>query len=352
MTGVGTCPESDRPRESPAARKPLVAVRDLTIGFPAAGGTAIAVHGVGFDAYPGETLGIVGESGCGKSLSLRALLGIVPQPGEVLAGEVSWKGEVELLQDRRRLRAMRGREISMVFQDPLESLNPVYSIGDQLIEVLRKRAGLARGAARRQAVELLDRVGIPSAAARLRDYPHQLSGGMRQRVMIAIAIACGPELLIADEPTTALDVTIQDQILSLLAGLQQESGLSILLVSHDLGVIAQMADRIAVMYAGHIVETGTADEVLSAPRHPYTAALIASAPKAVGADGERRSLQAIGGSPPSVSDLPPGCAFAPRCTHAVDACTQVNMRLDERAHATACPVIDVSRDANGGADGR
>jgi oligopeptide/dipeptide ABC transporter ATP-binding protein len=346
MTGADVSSQAEPPPVAVQQAPPLVRVRDLSIAFPTAGGSALAVQGVSFEASAGETLGIVGESGCGKSLSLRALLGIVPEPGEVLGGEIAWKDEIDLLRDPRRLRAMRGREVSMIFQDPLESLDPVYSIGDQLMEVLRRRAGRSRRAARSEAVELLDRVGIPSAQARLRDYPHQLSGGMRQRVMIAVAIACGPELLLADEPTTALDVTIQDQILSLLAELQQDSGLSILLVSHDLGVIAQMADRIAVMYAGRIVETGSAEEVLTAPRHPYTAALIASAPQAVGGRAGQR-LEAIGGSPPSITELPPGCAFAPRCPHALPSCVEVDMRLDERAHASACPVVDANAEPRG-----
>jgi peptide/nickel transport system ATP-binding protein len=346
------------PVRSPAAtsageRAPLVRVRDLTVGFPAVGGTALAVRGVSLEAFPGETLGIVGESGCGKSLSLRALLGIVPQPGQVLGGEIAWREDADLLCDERRLRAMRGREISMIFQDPMESLNPVYSVGDQLTEVLRLRGGLARKDAKRHAIELLDRVGIPSAAERLRDYPHQLSGGMRQRVMIAIAIACGPQLLLADEPTTALDVTIQDQILSLLSELQQESGLTILLVSHDLGVIAQMADRIAVMYAGRVVETGTVDEVLTSPRHPYTAGLIASAPEAVEARSGGR-LETIGGAPPTIAELPAGCAFAPRCPHAEQRCVEVDMALDRGPgeHASACPVVVASDERQaGGSDG-
>jgi oligopeptide/dipeptide ABC transporter ATP-binding protein len=342
MSAVG---EALHPNPNTRARSPLVRVSDLTIGFPATDGPALAVRDVSLEAFPGETLGIVGESGCGKSLTLRALLGLVPEPGRVLHGEMSWKTEVDLLDDARRLREMRGREISMIFQDPLESLNPVFSIGDQLTEVLRKRGGLSRGEARRAAIELLDRVGIPSAAARLRDYPHQLSGGMRQRVMIAIAIACGPELLLADEPTTALDVTIQDQILSLLAELQDEQGLSMLLVSHDLGVIAQMADRVAVMYAGRVVETGSVDEVLSSPRHPYTAALIASAPQTAGGHAGAR-FETIGGSPPLIGQLPPGCAFAPRCRFATEQCVEVDMRLDEGAgaHASACPVVDLSRE--------
>jgi oligopeptide/dipeptide ABC transporter ATP-binding protein len=328
---------------------PLLRVSDLTIGFPFSDGVARAVREVSFEAHPGETLGIVGESGCGKSLTLRALLGIVPAPGAVLAGSIEWKGETDLVEDRSRLRAMRGREISMVFQDPMESLNPVYSIGDQLTEVLRKRGGLARRPARTKAVELLDRVGIPSAAERLRSYPHELSGGMRQRVMIAIAISCSPKLLLADEPTTALDVTIQDQILSLLSDLQRETGLTMLLVSHDLGVISQMADRIAVMYAGRVVETGTADEVLLTPRHPYTAGLLESTPEAVDAASGSR-LQTIGGSPPSIADLRDGCTFAPRCRFAQPACEGVDMRLDRApsAHASACPMVDRDLKPRGG----
>jgi oligopeptide/dipeptide ABC transporter ATP-binding protein len=321
-------------------QQPLLAVRDLTIGFPTADGVALAVQDVSLSASAGETLGIVGESGCGKSVSLRALLGLVPEPGRVLGGEIAWGGADLLRLDRRAMREVRGREISMIFQDPMESLNPVFSVGDQLVEVLRKRKGLARGAARRRAVELLDRVGIPSAAQRLRDYPHQLSGGMRQRVMIAIAIACEPRLLLADEPTTALDVTIQDQILTLLAELQRETGLAMLLVSHDLGVVAQVADRVAVMYAGRVVETGPVEQVLEAPRHPYTAGLIASAPHGSAGSGAR--LETIGGSPPSIVDRPAGCAFAPRCGHAVERCAEVDMRLDAAEHATACPILDVS----------
>jgi oligopeptide/dipeptide ABC transporter ATP-binding protein len=341
--------ERSQPPADDASTDPLLRVAGLTIGFPAASGAALAVRAVDFEVAPGETLGIVGESGCGKSLSLRALLGLVPEPGVVLDGEILWRGTDLLRLDRRALRALRGREISMIFQDPMESLNPVFSVGDQLMEVLRKRAGLPRKAARRRAVELLDRVGIPSAAQRLRDYPHQLSGGMRQRVMIAIAIACGPRLLLADEPTTALDVTIQDQILTLLAELQRDTGLTILLVSHDLGVIAQMADRIAVMYAGSVVETGTADEVLSAPRHPYTAGLIASAPDGSGGLSGAR-LETIGGAPPTITELPEGCAFAPRCRHAQLRCAHVAMRLDRGPgeHASACPVVDVGERRAGG----
>jgi oligopeptide/dipeptide ABC transporter ATP-binding protein len=342
---------SDATRGEPDRTAALLQVRELAIGFPTGHGPALAVNDVSLELHRGETLGIVGESGCGKSVTLRALLGIVPDPGAVLGGEVLWDDGTDLLKDPRRLHEMRGREISMIFQDPLESLNPVFSIGSQLVEVLRKRGGLSRRQARERAIELLDRVGIPSAKMRLGDFPHQLSGGMRQRVMIAIALACGPSLLLADEPTTALDVTIQDQILTLLADLRRETGLAILLVSHDLGVIAQMADRIVVMYAGHAVEAGSADEVLLQPRHPYTAGLIASAPDAVAGGAEIDSrLEAIGGSSPSISEVPAGCAFAPRCRHARPECSEVDMTLDAPAggHRSACPVIDVRAEMRNG----
>ncbi|ADB53494.1 ABC transporter ATP-binding protein [Conexibacter woesei] len=324
---------------------PLLDVSGLTIGFPTSTGHALAADGVGFGVDAGETLGLVGESGCGKSVSLRSLLGVIPRPGRVLGGTAMWRGERDLLDaSRGDWRAVRGREIAMIFQDPQQSLNPVYSIGDQLVEVLTKRAGRTRRDARARAVELLDRVGIPSARERLRDYPHQLSGGMRQRVMIAIAIACEPALLLADEPTTALDVTIQDQILSLLADLQAESGMALILVSHDLGVIGQACDRVSVMYAGRVVESGDVDEVLLAPRHPYTRGLLAAVPAM---PGEQRSerIAAIPGQPPTIADLPPGCSFAPRCGLARAECALVPMELDRRAgaHRSACPFADAAR---------
>jgi peptide/nickel transport system ATP-binding protein len=334
------------------ARQPILAVDGLIVGFPGLEGPTLAVRGVSFSVGPGETLGIVGESGCGKSLTLRALIGLVPEPGSVLAGAVTWQGAQQLLGEEEQLREVRGREISMIFQDPLQSLNPVFSIGDQLTEVLRLRAGLSRRDARQRAVHLLDRVGIASASARLGDFPHQLSGGMRQRVMIAIALACDPVLLLADEPTTALDVTVQDQILSLLAELQAENGMSTVLVSHDLGVIAQMADQVAVMYAGHFVETGSCDEILLSPRHPYTAALISSAPRASTASGSAR-FAAIGGSPPTIEQVPVGCPFAPRCDFATAGCGEVDMSLDAElgAHRSACPMTDLSEDEEGSGDG-
>ncbi|MFI5009718.1 MAG: ABC transporter ATP-binding protein [Solirubrobacterales bacterium] len=281
----------------------LLAVRDLTVSFPARGegesavdrasspargGRTPAVDHVSFEVHAGETLGVVGESGCGKSTTLRALLGLVASPGRVEAGEARWRDREDLLgMPRSGLREVRGREIAMVFQDPLESLDPLFSIGDQLREVLRLRREFSRADARREAVRLLKRVHLPGAETRLGDYPHQLSGGMRQRVTIALAIARSPALLLADEPTTALDVTIQDQILSLLAELQEDLGMAIVLVSHDLDVIAQYADRMLVMCAGRILEQGAVSEVLSAPKDPYTAALVASLPPRISdSDGE------------------------------------------------------------------
>lgn len=258
----------------------LLGVRDLTVSFPVPSGRALAVDRVSFDVHRGETIGIVGESGCGKSTTLKALLGLVASPGRIEAGRALWReGEDLLHMSRPSLREVRGREIAMIFQDPLESLDPVFSIGDQLREVLRSRGGLSKAAARREALRLLERVHMPAAERRLGDYPHQLSGGMRQRVTIALAIASSPALLLADEPTSALDLTIQDQILSLLAELQGELGMAMILVSHDLGVIAQCSDRVLVMYAGQVVEVGTVSEVLNTPRHPYTAALLASIPR-------------------------------------------------------------------------
>jgi len=234
---------------------------------------------------------------------------------------------------------MRGNRIAMIFQDSLECLDPMYTVGSHLVEVLRAGAGLSRAQARSRAVELLDRVGIPAPSERMRAYPHQLSGGLRQRVVIALAIACSPDLLLADEPTTALDVTIQDQILTLLGDLQEETGMAMILVSHDLGVIAQSCDTVAVMYGGFIVETGSVDEVLDSPRHPYTAALLASEPDVASV---RSRLEAIPGQPPLITDLPPGCPFTPRCRYARDGCEQVGMALSALpgGHATACPMVE------------
>jgi peptide/nickel transport system ATP-binding protein len=322
------------------AKAPLLRVEQLAIDVPTADATAALVRGLSFEVEPGQTLGLVGESGSGKSLTLRALLGLLPHPVHVASGTAVWRGGTDLLSaDDRVQRRTRGSEIAMIFQDPLESLDPMYTVGAHLVEVLTVRGGLSRSGARRRAVELLARVGIPAPEERVRAYPHQLSGGMRQRVVIALAIACAPALLLADEPTTALDVTIQDQILTLLEDLQEESGMAMILVSHDLGVIAQSCDMVAVMYAGNIVETGTVDQVLEAPRHPYTAALLASKP---GVGSSRSRLEVIPGQPPLMTELVPGCTFAPRCRFAREGCELISMTLDRppEQHASACPMVE------------
>ena len=321
-----------------AAAAPLLEVENLYTAFPTAHGSVMAASGVSFSLAERETKGIVGESGSGKSITLRSLLGLVPEPGRVIEGTVRWAGRDLLALRPAELRAIRGREISLIFQDPTSSLNPVYTIGEQIAETLRIKLGMPSRAARERAVELLDHVGIPAAKSRLGSYPHELSGGMRQRVMIAIAIACKPRLLLADEPTTALDVTIQDQILALLAELQDEFGMAMILVSHDLGVVAQNCDSVAVMYAGHVVEDAPAKELFESPRHPYTAALLEALPS-IRSPGTRGRLRQISGQPPDLSRLPEGCPFRPRCTHARDACSDVTMESVEvgRHHTTACP---------------
>jgi oligopeptide/dipeptide ABC transporter ATP-binding protein len=320
--------------------EPLLRVRGLTAGFPTLRGLALAARSVDFDVAAGSSLGLIGESGCGKSVTLRSLIGLVAAPGEVLDGEVRFDGRDLRALTPAQLRHVRGNEISMVFQDPTASLNPVYSIGHQLAEVLRVKRGMRRRAANEESVSLLARVGIPSPRARMRAYPDQLSGGMRQRVMIAIAIACGPRLLLADEPTTSLDVTIQDQILRLLRALREEHGMALIISSHDFGIVAENCDRVAVMYAGSIVESGSARDVLDHPRHPYTRALLAAVPS-IDPEEVRGALPAIGGQPPDLAALPPGCPFAARCEHAHQGCRSIPMRLDRspQGHRSACPFV-------------
>jgi len=321
-----------------AAAPGLLEVRELTTAFPGSSGAVLAASGVSFSLAERETKGIVGESGSGKSITLRSLLGLVPEPGRVIQGEVLWNGTDLLQLSHAELRAIRGREISMIFQDPTSSLNPVFTIGEQIGEILRVKLGMARRAARGRAVELLDRVGIPAAKERVDSYPHELSGGMRQRVMIAVAIACKPQLLLADEPTTALDVTIQDQILALLAELQGEFGMAMILVSHDLGVVAENCDSVAVMYAGHVVEDAPASALFGSPRHPYTISLLKALPT-IQVPEVRGRLAQISGQPPDLAQLPEGCPFRPRCPWSRDACAGVTMELDPvgPAHVTACP---------------
>jgi oligopeptide/dipeptide ABC transporter ATP-binding protein len=318
--------------------EPVLRVREMSVAFAVSGATVVrAVDRVSFDVAQRETLGIVGESGCGKSVTLRALIGL-QGPGEILGGKAVLGGEQELLRmSDSQMVAVRGNEIGMIFQDPSAALNPVLSVGEQLRETLRVKVRLNRVAADTEAVRLLTRVGIPAAARRARDYPHQFSGGMRQRVMIALALACRPRLLLADEPTKALDVTIQDQILALLTELQGEYGMAMILVSHDLGVIGEVCDHVAVMYAGRIVEYGSMAEVFDTPRHPYTFGLLKSALSLNSELGTRR-LAGIGGQPPDLAALPAGCSFRPRCEHARRACGSASMDLDRdlRDHGSAC----------------
>ena len=321
----------------------LLDVQNLCVRFDTHQGTVRAVDGVSFTLEEGETLGLVGESGSGKSVTNLALMGLVSQPpGVIEAGRVLY-GERDLLQLRpRELQALRGDEISMIFQDPMTSLNPLLTIGDQLSEVLEVHRGLRRREARKRCAAALGDVGIPEPEARLDAYPHELSGGMRQRVMIAMALLCDPRILIADEPTTALDVTIQAQILELMKALQESHGTAIVLITHDLGVVAGMSDRVHVMYAGRIVEAAPAGELFRAPEHPYTAGLLASVPRLDGAAHE--DLASIPGQPPDLADLPPGCAFAPRCELSSEACRAavpplipVAARGPDAAHFAACP---------------
>ncbi len=302
------------------ATEPLLKVRNLAVEFATYGGRVKAVRGVNFDVYEGEVLAIVGESGCGKSVTCQALMGLIPcPPGQIASGSAELLGKDIFRLSPREQEAMRGRDLSMIFQDPLTSLNPTMNVGDQIAEVLIKHQKLSRRQALKEVVDLMKLVQIPEAQSRLRQYPHEFSGGMRQRIMIAIALACRPKILIADEPTTALDVTIQGQILELLRKLQREIKMSVILVTHDLGVVASIADRVAVMYAGQIVETGTVDEVFSRPTHPYTLGLEAAIPNPLIADGQM--LKPIPGAPPDLFSPPEGCAFAARCEFAMEVCT-------------------------------
>jgi dipeptide transport system ATP-binding protein len=296
----------------------LLRVRDLEVRFRTRKQTVHAVNGISFDLQPGDTLGIVGESGSGKSVSALAMLGILPKAGQVTGGEVLFD-DTDLLQlPDSALRRIRGRDIAMVFQDPMTSLNPVLRVGRQITEALTTHLDMDKDAAREEAIALLDRVGIPDARRRVDDYPHQFSGGMRQRVMIAMAISCKPRILIADEPTTALDVTIQAQILDLLVGLQRETGMALVLITHDMGVVAETAQRVAVQYAGQKVEEQPVDTLFSDPHHPYTASLLAALPeRAIG-----RRLPSIPGVVPGQFDRPSGCLFSPRCRFATSRCVE------------------------------
>jgi oligopeptide/dipeptide ABC transporter ATP-binding protein len=317
------------------AAEPLLAVEDLRVQFKTQRGTVHAVNGISFEIGRGATLGVVGESGCGKSVTALALLGILPRAGRVVGGSAIFEGRDLVKLSDGELRSIRGREIAMIFQDPMTSLNPVLTIGHQIREAIELHFGVDRKTAERRAAELLDQVGIPGAKRRVRDYPHQFSGGMRQRAMIAMAIACEPKLLIADEPTTALDVTIQAQILDLLRALIREFGTSLILITHDLGVVAGMCERVNVMYAGTFVETGTAEDLFRSPRHPYTYGLLESIPRL---DAVGKRLQPIEGAPRDMLSAPAACPFQPRCRYAIEICRQELPPLEDldRGHAAAC----------------
>jgi oligopeptide/dipeptide ABC transporter ATP-binding protein len=319
-----------------AASESLLSVEDLRVEFSTRRGTVYAVNGISFEIARGETLGIVGESGCGKSVTSLAVLGLLARNGRVQAGQAMFEGRDLIRQSDRALRGIRGREIAMIFQDPMTSLNPVLTIGRQIREALETHFGMHKKEAEARAGELLDRVGIPSAKERIRDYPHQFSGGMRQRAMIAIALACKPKLLIADEPTTALDVTIQAQILDLLRELVAEEDAALILITHDLGVVAGMCERVNVMYAGMFVETGSAEQLFGRPRHPYTLGLLQSVPRL---DAARRArLQPIEGAPRNMLSAPTACPFQPRCRYEVELSRQEVPQLVEidSGHKVAC----------------
>jgi peptide/nickel transport system ATP-binding protein len=308
----------------------LLEVKDLQTHFPTRSGLVRAVDGVSFYLDRGELLGLVGESGCGKSITALSVMRLIAPPGKIVSGEILFEGRDLLKLSDAKMRQMRGDDIAMIFQDPMTSLNPVFTVGEQIAEALRLHRKLPRKEARLATIEAMREVAIPDPARRVDDYPHQLSGGMRQRVMIAMALACNPKLLIADEPTTALDVTIQAQILELLNELRKQRELAVLLITHDLGVVAEVADRVAVMYTGRIVEESPVDELFARPKHPYTEGLLRSVPKLTSEHVARKErLETIEGVVPRPTDLPPGCHFAPRCPHRMPRCTQENIPLYE-----------------------
>jgi oligopeptide/dipeptide ABC transporter ATP-binding protein len=314
---------------------PLLAARGLSVAFRTGSGSLTAVDRVSFEVAPGEVLGLVGESGSGKSVTALAVMGLLPGTGFVSSGEVLFEGRDLLRMAPADLRALRGRSIAMIFQEPMSSLNPVFTIGSQIVETVRRHERLGLHAARERAIEMLSRVGIPSPRRRIDDYPHQLSGGMRQRVMIAMALACSPRLLIADEPTTALDVTIQAQLLDLLRDLQAEFGMAVVIITHNMGVIAEFTDRVTVMYAGRVAEEAPVEGLFDQPSHPYTQGLLASTPDIA---VDTRRLRTIPGSLPPLHGLPPGCRFAPRCAFHVPACDAGNPPLIPvgPGHRAAC----------------
>jgi oligopeptide/dipeptide ABC transporter ATP-binding protein len=326
--------------------EPLLEVKDLKVSFRTEDGVVRAVDGVSYTVDQGDVLGIVGESGSGKSVSMLSVLRLINDPNMQVEGEVIYKGRDLMKLHKDEMRDVRGAEIAMIFQDPMTSLNPVYRVGDQIIEAILIHQDIGKHAARRRAIELLHQVGIPSAEARVDDFPHQFSGGMRQRAMIAMALANNPDILIADEPTTALDVTIQAQIIELIDQLKDEFNSAVILITHDLGVVAEIANEIVVMYAGRVIERAPTRQLFYDPQHPYTWGLLGSIPRLDRPKQER--LHSIEGTPPSLISLPEGCKFRPRCPHAFDKCTEepeLRNRVDDNAHLDRCwlPVPDKRR---------
>ncbi|MBS6323715.1 MAG: ABC transporter ATP-binding protein [Clostridium sp.] len=320
------------------ARK-LLSVRNLKTSFFTHVGEVKAVRGISFDVNEGEVLGIVGESGSGKSVTSLSIMGLLQYPGRVVDGEILLNGEDILTYSKNQMRRVRGKEIAMIFQDPMTSLNPVYTIGNQIMEMILEHEKMTKREASARAIEMLKLVGIPAAEKRIDSYPHEFSGGMRQRVMIALALSCNPKLLIADEPTTALDVTIQAQILSLIKSLNKQFGMTTMLITHDLGVVATVCDKVAVMYGGLIMEYGTADEIFYHPRHPYTMGLLGSIPHVDG--GEKRRLIPIDGTPPDLINPPKGCPFSTRCKYCMNVCTREQPPyFAEDKHRTMCWMLD------------
>ncbi|ARM31185.1 ABC transporter ATP-binding protein [Prosthecochloris sp. HL-130-GSB] len=320
--------------------KNILEVKNLKTWYSTDLGVARAVDGVSFSLAPDRTLGIVGESGCGKSVTALSIMRLVPMPpGYFAGGEIFWKGRDLLRLGEHEMRKLRGKEIAMIFQEPMTSLNPVYTCGDQIVEQLMLHENLRRKDARQRAVELLGKVGIPDPSRRVDSYPHELSGGMRQRVMIAMALSCNPALLIADEPTTALDVTVQAQILELIAALQSENGMSVMLITHDFGVVAELCEDVLVMYASKVVESGSVERIFSNPLHPYTRGLLDSIPR-IGT--KHRRLNVIEGNVPVATRLPDGCRFANRCSLADSHCrtSEPELRTYEDGHQAACWKID------------